>query len=912
MAETVSTIVQVNTTSAQRSIKSLKDEVSRLNSELDNLTIGSDAYNKKVGDLVDTQKELTAAMDSLNGKTTNYIKAFDSISKVGSGLASGVSSISAAFKLLGGDSEALTKSLGKVTTAIQLVQGLQGLKGLGEGITQSVRAFKALTTTMGTTGRAIQALSGPIGIAAAALGGLLAVLQNIKDNAIQKIDIQTSVSGNVATTALNKYKQDILDQIQAIQNDPTLSAEQKRARIKELKSQLSTPSAVKQAQQAGYNAGSLAVSTNIRTSQAYANALASALGIPINTTVGSAVGKQAGRIVANANLEANQNLALDAFIADFNALSYTERRALLSNFLSSSGKEKAVDLVTAITDTQVDDLFIDIINSIIKNPEGANSVATILGDGELVAKNLSKAMRGLKVSPIVGRVAGGVASAALSGVFAYKGYKDTNTGYVSSADDFIARRNATREALKEARESVPQYGGGFSGTGFLTELETQGEQFSGLWNADDSLVFALLKGTKSEENTEKISDLLNRIEQATGKKWTDLKWGTDLKGPLEFYTDLFSPEDIRLAEQILNLKSEYKKILDNNKEIYNSIKTTNEELTVSIDTAYKEVKYTGPKVEKLKTPEELVRDTLYAVELQGLDIEEEPLTVDYSDIDKRRAAIQNRLAYQLLLGQQTRAGYTTATHRDLSGRLVFTNALGTARNATEAAQLNLTNAQSRASAIRESATAEKALLKEQFNNQLIEYEDYKLQELQITQRVADAELEVENAKNEYLNTQLDERIAKQEAYFAAVQSGLQSTGAIFGNVADLMGKKTDDYKAFAYAETVFNTAASAMAAYKAGSEIPVAGVVLGPLAAASAITAGLVQLKNISEEKISSSSSSSSSIPSLNIGGMNYTRNLLGDRETAELNKDTKVYLVTSELEAYQNKVELRDQASSF
>lgn len=882
MAETVSTIVQVNTTSAQRSIKSLKDEVSRLNSELDNLTIGSDAYNKKVGDLVYTQKELTAAMDSLNGKTTNYIKAFDSISKVGSGLASGVSSISAAFKLLGGDSEALTKSLGKVTTAIQLVQGLQGLKGLGEGITQSVRAFKALTTTMGTTGRAIRALSGPIGIAVAALGGLLVILQNIKENAVQRIRISTEISESYASSSLSEWENDINDQIDRINKDPSLTPAQKRAALDALKSSLSRPEGFNKALRQSQKAAAIYGGVSTSTSKALGNALAGALGIPVAAYSGSkAVVELQKETLARINQGQLANV------------SDTAVQQILDNIASTSPE------------------IAEIVKGIPKGYE--RDFLASFYRGSLITEGSSATAQSLRNAGKTAGIVGASLGAATSVGFGLYNYAKSPTLAIRNYDDLL-----------KYFEENPIYQGSYGGSGFSEQQQaTKGRTFEALRNINPIIGYAVFGGYDESSVEDAVSQLkdIEDILQHSGKSLKDIN-KKELDQIVE-YGDL-TIEQVELIKQIQRLNSQYRaKIVGNVQSLQNfekSKKTLERKITSTsegIKDTPKEFQIPESKLTEyaLKLYEKQLQRTPIDWSLYSLDVEEETIPTDYTS---RASSIQTRIAQNALLNRGVKATpLNTARNRFTGERTndfwwLYINSLDSARSATIAAEDTYGVTKARNTGLISLLNEQKSLLVDQYAGAEISYDEYKQRELEITQQITDAELEIESAKNEYLNTQLDERIAKQEAYFAAVQSGLQSTGAIFGNVADLMGKKTDDYKAFAYAETVFNTAASAMAAYKAGSEIPVAGVVLGPLAAASAITAGLVQLKNISEEKISSSSSSSSSIPSLTIGGMNYTRNLLGDRETAELNKDTKVYLVTSELEAYQNKVELRDQASSF
>lgn len=167
--EEIKKVITVDTSKGVKSIKSLKDEVSKLTDELENLEIGSKEYVDKLDDLVDAQKDLTAVTESMEGRTVNALKAFDSINQVAGGLAAGISAVSATFTLFGKDTEELDKVMVKLQASIAIVQGIGGLKGLGEGIINATKAFRALSVSIVATGTATKG-------AAVAMRGLKAAL----------------------------------------------------------------------------------------------------------------------------------------------------------------------------------------------------------------------------------------------------------------------------------------------------------------------------------------------------------------------------------------------------------------------------------------------------------------------------------------------------------------------------------------------------------------------------------------------------------------------------------------------------------------------------------------------------------------------------------------------------------------
>ena len=93
-------------------------------------------------------------------------------------------------------------------------------------------------------------------------------------------------------------------------------------------------------------------------------------------------------------------------------------------------------------------------------------------------------------------------------------------------------------------------------------------------------------------------------------------------------------------------------------------------------------------------------------------------------------------------------------------------------------------------------------------------------------------------------------------------NGFASMGSLADSFYQLSGKKSkaafEASKAMHVGETIMNTGNAAMAAYKAMAGIPYVGPALGALAAAAAIAAGLVQIKNIESASPDGGSSMSS------------------------------------------------------
>ena len=133
----------------------------------------------------------------------------------------------------------------------------------------------------------------------------------------------------------------------------------------------------------------------------------------------------------------------------------------------------------------------------------------------------------------------------------------------------------------------------------------------------------------------------------------------------------------------------------------------------------------------------------------------------------------------------------------------------------------------------------------------------------------------------------------------------QSIGKIFGNVANMMNKNSEEglaaYKAFATASAIIDTLASAVAAYKSLAGIPLAGPALGAAAAAAAVTAGMANVMQIQKTTLGSTASvensygaSSVNAPDINAWEPQYTRNLQTDSETDKMNQP--IYVTVTDI----------------
>ncbi len=98
------------------------------------------------------------------------------------------------------------------------------------------------------------------------------------------------------------------------------------------------------------------------------------------------------------------------------------------------------------------------------------------------------------------------------------------------------------------------------------------------------------------------------------------------------------------------------------------------------------------------------------------------------------------------------------------------------------------------------------------------------------------------------------------------------------------------------------------------ASIPYVGPALGIAASAAAVLSGMANVRAIMSESMTSQSQSSSvTAPSaMQAPPIEYTRNLVGDKELDEINQPIRCYVLESDISKTQNKVKVTEANATF
>lgn len=217
MADEIVKVIKIEAQGSEQSVKQLRAEIASLRDALLNTEKGSEEYNKTVEKLVSEQKKLNDVMsagkdafrtkkqelaalrnelDQLVPGTREYAVAFqkaadmthtlrerqemlkysaadlgtqlDNVRAIGAGLAGGFNAIQGVLALTGSKSEELQETMMKLQAGIAIVQGLQGLEGMGKRLKGVVAGMTEMIFSTNQTTGAVAAETTAVGANTAA------------------------------------------------------------------------------------------------------------------------------------------------------------------------------------------------------------------------------------------------------------------------------------------------------------------------------------------------------------------------------------------------------------------------------------------------------------------------------------------------------------------------------------------------------------------------------------------------------------------------------------------------------------------------------------------------------------------------------------------------------------------------
>ena len=221
----------------------------------------------------------------------------------------------------------------------------------------------------------------------------------------------------------------------------------------------------------------------------------------------------------------------------------------------------------------------------------------------------------------------------------------------------------------------------------------------------------------------------------------------------------------------------------------------------------------------------------------------------------------------------------------------------------------------------------------QKQEELLKYTVDEGEQTAILQEIADTELAIEENKYAKLKAIRDKDFQdeerKQQAKVALMNATMSSVSTILSSIADMYESDTEitekeekKIKNLRIAAATIDMFQGAISAYASAQSLGVPfGPIVGGINAAAVIAMGAANIAKIKSTQVSTSGGGSASgggavVPNVQSYSselpVNYTRNVTGASEIDEINKPTRVYVVESDITDAQTKAQVRSSESTF
>lgn len=791
--------VEKGTASMRQQIKELRDELTRLSPE-------TEEYAKKLIELAEKQKIVADIQEEAKFASQDYGDRLATITKVGTNLASGFAAVQGAMALFGTESENLGKVLVKLQAIMALVQGLDGLDGLGKNLKGLSRSFapaiQAVKTFIGgLTGMKAAIAATGIGLLAVGLGTVAANWDKIKA-AISGTE-ENKLTKDARTSGRDFY-QEVLEKLtaqssatnsdrdaiwKAIFGTTTPTKEEKELIITQLYNRGQKDEILKQIREN---------SIKQETVKGEIRAILANYGIGIDDFIEELKDPAGNLQTADRTYLTYLKYGIKGEDAKTLKASIPELFELQQN--SDKLYEDSNELMLKWQDTEW-----RINEQRIKEGKDAVNIFFPWNAEELAAridaiKNAYDEEEKLKEEHIKNLK-------ALEGL--PEETEAENKRYQEKLDELHKKQNEESEKqAKELAEKKAKIEERFADEGLIAEIEARKKQY-----AQDLALFKNNAEMRKKLTIEYYADL-----QIIDRKY--------LKKYAKESADAY---DAEFKKRVANLENAY------------------------IEAAAQPTGDTPTQMD-VAQPSAWTEDTVlaYAAETAAAQAFYE------SEIDYQNTVMQNQITILTNMRDIAREmGNTDAAIEYTQKINVLQDSI--AENDTKVAEQRITNQKNVEKAQKES-----------------------------------------NKEGEVTKWTLDNMLNMG-----------QSIGKIFGSVANMMNKNSEEglaaYKAFATASTIIDTLASAVAAYKSLAGIPLVGHALGTAAAAAAVTAGMANVMQIQKTTLGSTAtvenaygSSSVNAPDINAWEPQYTRNLQTDSETDKMNQP--IYVTVTDIQKGLNK----------
>lgn len=920
MATEVKRVITIETQQSENSINSLNRDIKTLKKTLGDLTIGTEEYIKVQTELAAKQKTLKEANSSLRAEARTTAKRLETIQKSAGSLASAYSALNAAMALVGKQSGDLDKVFLKIQSGIALAQGIGGIKDLLQEIPNLINDFKNLGSVIGSVFNKLpfNNLNKRLDEAALKIANLSTKQPNINitAGAASGAGEKTIVQQNTGLQQQQKTLVPLNEQwAKYIKNQKEVLANLKAHRKVVLDAKNASVEYIKLINQLS------AARELLSRRDSNKKALKSE-----EQTTSNSLTTTADRInKLNKELEQTEkqiNKTVKAINkAEFAATSLGKAWSVAKSVFSTVGWTLLISAVLGAAYKLID--YIKNLNKAREaqkqfNKELNSSIANISGKSLSNFYELAEAYKRVgdsaeKKAEFLKTYTEQIKATGL----AIESVNDADAAFISNTDNYvnaiIARAEIdayrekitqkTRETLEANLELERQLTSGeaeqltrsqrfaLAGAGPNTDLQSYYDKFS---RENKKAVEDQIAANKKALN-DFVKDSVDRI--STLKVQFASFWERPKKeikpsgGTSKAETSISIPDDI---------SAEYEAVWGR----INAVgKSSREKELAELDEFYKSAielaKQYGDDYTQIQNAWGKERQALLdKYNQEDLD----KLTKQYNEqinIIKQNAELSLKELNNTNFFHSTPLfGFQWQTGSDIDKE--YEQAVNNAKKILEITKDRINQ--------------ENSLIDEQLETlELTEEAKEKLLKQKAQNRI-----DLTAAETQYEVSLTEAANKKKQKSWQVYSATVEASASLFGGVADavsaIWGEQSKAAKGFQAAQAVFNALSAANGAYSSLASIPYVGPALGAAAAAAALASGYANVKAIYSTSADGSNVSTAiaTPPALSTTPVSYTKELIGDKEKDIINQPVKCYVLEQDITASQNKVQVRENNTSF
>ena len=928
MSTTKTKVIDISTGQAQKNVENLtksfvplRTQIKMLKDQLGQLEEGTIEYNRAAKQLADIQQRQIEIAEAAKYSNRDFGAVMSSLTKVSLGLAGGISAISASISLLGGDSEKVQKTLAPLTLIMGTIQSfsaiddgiksLQGLKNAFSGLGQTASETNStISKTVNGVTDAVDDLSktGKKSTNVLVSGfkkAALAVKSFIAANPLLSAMAATIAAISAAIVFLNKKLEEntrvareeanMLSQVSNSYEEQNIrlnvllkTAQDHNQSLEERKKATEALNKIVPEYNAQIDETTGLFKANNEALQTYLNNLKQKL------LLESYEGKIKEYLQKQLEIEEkiNEIRATGMFFNTQRIRSLEKEKAKLEKDIDRLfSRIGDLDLTKALNDNKVTEpakngtsKVVQNVKSVIDALKEMKKVANDAFNVAFDARMINRVSKGIETefTTLFDTIQSTIKKFDLGQIFTEqfddfinKGsnskFFDTFSGGLFGLDYVFKNTNVFDEIAKEAENLANE----------ITKINDKLIGKTGNLTASETKLFETQKKQKEQE----LESLNQRLEGY--KKITE---------GVENYRNKM----IELNTQTLNQEIEESKLnkqLDIQKKYRDELLNENYFAESNRNIANQEAEIESLSIlnEKLKERKSIIESDaelqlLFADELKNIneqilsnerELTNKEIELDVSKYNRRKEAAQ--LYYeelQLIVGEKT---------DELEKRSVL-QGLGTPSYNTELEKQKL---------IVDSIQSEMFALENVRNQNLIAEEEYNARMLELKSHLVAEEKKLDE-------TRVSNAVNSVNTYMNVFQSVTGSISNLLNEQMNKYDENSEQYKQLQIANSWINTLSGSLAAFMSGiqSGIPWPGnLILAGVLGASTFATGAAQISNMKSNNYSNALTSGAT----NVGSEYETTVYQQQVDTLSSVKDSKVYVLESEISSVQKRVEVRE-----